>query len=139
MPATIPIGTANRAARPIKMSVPAMALAMPPPASPTGFGMCVKNSRVSAGRPCLSTKNRMNPSGTSASATDRAQKATTAPERTRRRREVVIISGCRGRRRARHPLQARRADPPDENPRQGVDDDGHQEQNEADLDQRVQV
>jgi hypothetical protein len=33
------------------MSVPTMALAMPPPVSPTGFGICVKKSTFSAWMP----------------------------------------------------------------------------------------
>ena len=34
------------------ISVPTMALAMPPPGSPTGFGICVKKSQFSAWTPC---------------------------------------------------------------------------------------
>jgi len=52
----IPTGTASAPARPSRISVPIIALAMPPPASPTGFGMLVKNSQLRAGRPRLSTK-----------------------------------------------------------------------------------
>ena len=61
---------------------------MPPPGSPTGFGMCVKKSRLTARMPWLTTKNRMKASGTSAIRTDSAQKPTNADDsslRTRRR------------------------------------------------------
>ena len=37
------------------ISVPTMALAMPPPISPTGFGICVKKSRFSDWIPWLTT------------------------------------------------------------------------------------
>ncbi len=47
MPLITPIGTAITAASPASISVPTTALAMPPPASPTGVGMCVKNATFS--------------------------------------------------------------------------------------------
>ena len=46
-PLRIPIGTANSDPRPERISVPTMAFAMPPPASPTGVGMCVKKATFS--------------------------------------------------------------------------------------------
>jgi len=53
-----------------------MALAMPPPASPTGFGICVKKSTFSAWMPSLTTKKKMKARGTSATAIDSPQKPT---------------------------------------------------------------
>src|SRR3954453_23167145 len=55
MPQRQPTGTANAAAIPMRISVPAMALAMPPPLSPTGFGIFVKKSKFSAPNPSLTT------------------------------------------------------------------------------------
>ena len=75
MPLMMPTGIASSEPSPVRISVPTMALAMPPPGSPTGSGMCVKKSRLSAWMPWLTTKNRMNASGTSASSTDSAQNA----------------------------------------------------------------
>ncbi len=49
-------------------------------ASPTGRGMFVKNSRLSAWTPWLTTKNRMKASGTSAISTDSAQAPTKAAD-----------------------------------------------------------
>ena len=54
----MPIGTANSDPSPVKISVPTMALAMPPPVSPTGFGIFVKKSRLSDEMPWLTTKNK---------------------------------------------------------------------------------
>ena len=44
-PPSTPMGTPNTAACPSKINVPTMALAMPPPVSPTGFGNWVKKAR----------------------------------------------------------------------------------------------
>ncbi len=49
----MPIGTAINDPRPVRISVPTIALAMPPPGSPTGFGMCRKKSRFSDWTPSL--------------------------------------------------------------------------------------
>ena len=54
-PVMQPIGTAKSAAIPMRISVPTIALAMPPPTSPTGFGMCVKKARFSAPIPSFTT------------------------------------------------------------------------------------
>ena len=43
MPLMTPMGMANTAPMPVTISEPTMAFAMPPPCSPTGTGMCVKN------------------------------------------------------------------------------------------------
>jgi hypothetical protein len=51
-----------------------MALAIPPPVSPTGFGSSVKKAQLSAGTPCFSTKNRMKASGMSAITTESAHR-----------------------------------------------------------------
>ena len=58
------------------MSEPTIELAMPPPSSPVGAGMCVKKAMFSDCTPWLTTKKRTNASGTSASSTDAAQNAT---------------------------------------------------------------
>src|ERR1043165_4441234 len=55
MPAMQPTGTANSAAMPMRISVPTMALAMPPPISPSGLGVWMKNARFSELRPSLMT------------------------------------------------------------------------------------
>ena len=47
--------TPNRAARPSNSKVPTMALAIPPPASPTGFGSLVKKSQFTAPIPDFKT------------------------------------------------------------------------------------
>src|SRR5712692_3950303 len=140
IPATIPTGTARSAARPIRISVPTMAFAMPPPVSPTGFGMCVKKSQVRAGSPCLTTKKRMNPRGRSASRTERPLKPTTIPD-TMRRRAALRVTGspCRDGGGAGDPRRTLGADAPDQEAREGVDDDRDQEQHETDLDQGVEV
>ena len=46
MPAPIPNGTPITLAMPRMNIDPTMALAMPPPASPTGFGVCVRKAQL---------------------------------------------------------------------------------------------
>ena len=46
MPAPIPSGTPMRLAMPRITMDPTMAFAMPPPGSPTGFGVCVRNAQL---------------------------------------------------------------------------------------------
>ena len=72
----MPVGMAKSAPSPTMISVPTMALAMPPPVSPTGFGIWVKKSTLSARTPSLTTKKKMKASGTSATAIDSPQKPT---------------------------------------------------------------
>ena len=52
-PPSTPMGTPSTAACPSKMNVPTMALAMPPPVSPTGFGNWVKKARFIELKPSL--------------------------------------------------------------------------------------
>ncbi len=54
-PAITPTGTANAEATPMRISVPTIALAIPPPVSPTGFGIFVKKSQLSDENPLWST------------------------------------------------------------------------------------
>ena len=76
----MPMGIANSEPSPVTISVPTMALAIPPPDSPTGFGIFVKKSQFSAWTPSLMTKNSTNASGTSAISTESAQKPTNADD-----------------------------------------------------------
>ena len=55
MPLIIPTGIASTAPSPVTMSEPTIALAMPPPVSPTGLGICVKKLRLSDVMPCVTT------------------------------------------------------------------------------------
>src|SRR5262245_14189532 len=112
-----------------------MAFAMPPPISPTGFGIWVKKSKLTAPSPWRATKKSRNPSGASASPTERIEKATTSRE-TRRRRHRPRGTGpgpLTASRRLRHGGRAPRdaalrGGAPDEEPRQHVDHDGDDEQ-----------
>ena len=52
-PPSTPMGTPSTAACPSKMNVPTMALAMPPPVSPTGFGNWVKKAQFIELKPCF--------------------------------------------------------------------------------------
>ena len=55
IPQMQPMGTARNDAMAISTTVPKIALAMPPPTSPTGLGICVKNAQFSDPAPCLIT------------------------------------------------------------------------------------
>ncbi len=50
-----PTGIAPSDAIPMRMRVPTIAFAMPPPGSPTGFGIFVKKSQLREEKPCLRT------------------------------------------------------------------------------------
>ena len=52
-PPRTPTGTPMTAACASRMNVPAMALPMPPPGSPTGLGSCVKKARLIELKPSL--------------------------------------------------------------------------------------
>ncbi len=52
-PPSTPTGTPTTAACASRTNVPTMALAMPPPASPTGLGTWVKNARLIELNPCF--------------------------------------------------------------------------------------
>ena len=67
-----------------------MALAMPPPGSPTGVGMCVKKSSVSACTPRVTAKKRMKASGTSANSTAMPQSAVMTKETPLRTRGLLM-------------------------------------------------
>ncbi len=54
-PAVTPIGIAKIAPSPVTMSDPTMPFAMPPPVSPGGTGICVKNVQLIDESPCFST------------------------------------------------------------------------------------
>ncbi len=52
IPASEPMGTPIKTARRRTLPLPTMALAMPPPVSPDGFGSWVKNAQLSDLAPC---------------------------------------------------------------------------------------
>jgi hypothetical protein len=56
MPPRIPSGTPTRLAIPRSSIVPTMALAIPPPVSPVGFGSWVKKFQSSELHPCTTRK-----------------------------------------------------------------------------------
>ncbi len=62
-PVPTPMGTAKKAPRPTSIKVPTIALAMPPPGSPTGLGMSVKKEIESAGTPLAIRCHTMSASG----------------------------------------------------------------------------
>src|SRR5258708_35911297 len=64
-PEPIPIGTPIRLARPISSSVPTIALTIPPPFSPTGAGIWVKNARLRLEAPLAERDARIMDSGIS--------------------------------------------------------------------------
>src|SRR5437868_14929816 len=81
-PLMTPIGIAISDPNEVTRRVPTIALAMPPPGSPTGLGIWVKKPTFSDWMPWLTTKNSTNASGTRAMSTDRPQNATNSEETT---------------------------------------------------------
>ncbi len=84
MPLMTPTGIAKAAPNPIRISVPTIAFAMPPPDSPTGAGMLKKKARFSERMPCVMTRNRIRASGTSAIRTANAHRLVITFEMIRR-------------------------------------------------------
>src|SRR5829696_2645563 len=124
----MPIGIAISDPSPVRMRVPTIEFAIPPPASPTGAGMCVKNSMFSARMPWDTTKNKIIASGINASRTAPAQNATNSDD-SALRLIIALHLGCRFRsrhlHRSRTPCHA-----PDQQSRQTVhnqrDDEEHE-------------
>src|SRR5205085_1944124 len=136
----MPTGTASSAARPMRMPVPTIAFAIPPPVSPTGFGIWVKKARSRAGTPRTNTKNSTMARGTSATRTAAAQSPLITFETSLRMRyRRAKSSGGKGHPRCRRPQAAAGGHAPDEQARDGVDGHGDHEQDEPDLHERVQV
>ena len=116
MPLMTPTGTANTAPSAVTISVPAIALAMPPPGSPTGVGMCVKKSSVSDCTPRVTAKNRMKPSGSSANSTAVPQSAVITKETPARTRGLLmrVAPAAASRRSPARAPATLPADPPDQ-------------------------
>src|SRR4029453_10144236 len=74
---------------PIMMRLPTMALATPPPGSPTGLGRCVKKSRLSAEDPLMRRKAKIRSSGQTTTRAERNVRTLTASLFHRRTRGVT--------------------------------------------------
>ena len=70
-PLKMPTGMARAPPWPTSISVPTIALAMPPPGSPTGFGIFVKKSPVQRLEPLPDDQPETSTSGISAMTTER--------------------------------------------------------------------
>ena len=66
-------------ANPTRTKVPTMALAMPPPASPTGLGRCTRNPQSSEAAPWRRTFKRISASGMMTMSAQAQQQAETNP------------------------------------------------------------
>src|SRR5262245_39417192 len=121
------------------MSVPTMALAMPPPVSPTGLGMWRKKSRLSPENPRESRWYTIRPSGSTTSATESPQAPRArAFEARRMGLGPRAISGAAGSRRAGD-IAPPAGRPVHEHAGAGIEHQGDREQHQRDLEQRRQV
>ena len=120
---------------------PTIALAIPPPASPTGFGVCVRNAQLIEPTPRYTRYVNIANNGSST----RKTVSMAAPVMTwsvmRRRKAIggtvrsAVLSPVSG-------MGARRlaaGNCPDQQSRQGVHDNCHHEQSQADFDERREV
>src|SRR3989442_552502 len=138
-PAPTPTGTATRVAIPTSNPVPTMALAMPPPGSPTGLGRFRKNSGESPLNPRRTRCQVMNASGTITIAAARWQ-ASVAPRSTARRLgEGPCARGGAWDLGGTGDVTTPSGGSDHEEPCTGVHDQRGREQHERDLDQRRQV
>ena len=96
-PAPMPIGRPKPDAARIRTSVPTIALAMPPPSSPGGLGICVKNATLSDDAPTRTRCPRMKISGSVAATAARNVTPTMTTLTTRRRVSVVFVRSAAAR------------------------------------------
>src|SRR5271157_3380146 len=134
MPAPTPSGTPMTLAKPRMKTDPTIAFAIPPPASPTGFGVWVRKAQLIDPTPRKTRYANIANNGTST----RMTVSTATPVITwlviRRRKEIggtvcaeIFLSGIGPRRLAA-------SDRPDQQSGQSVDRDGYQEKGQTNLD-----
>src|ERR1017187_8635360 len=137
MPEPMPRGTPMTLATARMIPVPTMALAMPPPTSPGGLGVCVRNAQLTEPIPLMTRYAKMASSGTSTRMAAATANVVAPALVTRRTKptccgvDCADISGT-------HP-RSPAGDAPHQQPGQCVDDEGHDKQRQPDLDQRAQV
>src|SRR3989442_4679387 len=127
----MPSGSPSRHASPSRISVPAMAFALPPPGSPPGFGRWEKNSTSPAVEPCHSRTPRIRTRGRT---TMPAALAVTAP--------ITALTRCRLRVLLTRSFPHRHlaaGDAPHQEPGEGVDGEREDEQEQPDLDERPEI
>src|SRR5580693_6850184 len=141
MPAPIPIGTPIRLAINRIKAEPAMALAIPPPASPTGFGVCVRKAQLMDPMPLYTRYPKIAPSGSKTRITAPTARPVTRLLSPRRHRltgaEATVVAGVRvsdiG------PRRGSAGNRPDQKLGQNIHDNRDDEQCQAYLDQSAQV
>src|SRR5215469_12025044 len=138
MPAPIPRGTPMILAKPRIKIEPPIAFAIPPPASPTGFGVCVRNAQFSAPAPLYRRYPKMATRGSN-TRTTAPPAATVASASTVRRRmltkEMPAFSPESDIAPRRSPTRYR----PHQQLGENVHDDRHQKQRQSNLYQRTQI
>src|SRR5215471_3044435 len=142
-PAPIPMGTPTRLAIARIKAVPAIALAIPPPTSPTGLGVWVRKAQLMEPTPLYNRYPKMAHSGASTTITDPAAANVANPFTARRYqligaapKESTLTAGFAL---AIGPRRCATSYCPDQNLRQDIDDDGHDEQRQSHLHQRAQI
>src|SRR5690348_11222005 len=133
MPEPIPRGTPMMLARPSSMIEPTMALAMPPPSSPIGLGICVKNAQFSSPKPRKSTVPRIRKSGTVTTRAASVIEPSASQLESLRRKETVRKGLGKG------PRRHSPSDRPDQQASQGIHNEGDNEQDQRHFHQRAQI
>src|SRR5450756_351256 len=131
MPAPTPTGTPITEASPSRISVPTIALPMPPPVSPTGLGRLVKNSGFSAEPPWINTYPKtLNKKPRATSVLSMASPSMTPLVSLRSRWLFFAISSpsCRA-----------IGHTPHKQPRKGVEEQCHTKEHQTNLDESRQV
>src|ERR1019366_7122066 len=137
MPEPMPRGTPMTLATARMIPVPTIALAMPPPTSPGGFGVWVRNAQLTEPIPLMTRYAKMASSGTST----RMAAATAnvvAPALVRRRTRPTCCGVDGADELGTHP-RSPAGDAPHQQPGQGVYDERHDKQRQPDLHQRAQI
>src|SRR5579875_559294 len=123
-----PTGTPKTIASSSSFALPTIALAMPPPVSPTGAGSLVKKSQLRLRAPWTNRYPRMNSRVPAANSVQNAVSVSIAAFTAFRRSRFQDI--------LRAPLAGRGKH---QQPRRGVDRHGQSEQNQSEFDQRALI
>src|SRR5208283_4256365 len=137
MPEPMPNGSPIRLATAKISPVPTIAFAIPPPTSPGGFGVWVRKARFTEPIPLITRYTKMASSGTSTSTT--ASTANTVAPWLMMRRPRLTSCGAEGDTELGTHPRSPPGDAPDQQPRQRVDDESHNEKSQPDLHQGAEI
>src|SRR5271166_6594963 len=137
MPEPIPRGSPITLATARITPVPTIPFAMPPPASPGGFGVLVRKSMLTEPIPLITRYTKMASKGTSTRTAAETANAV-APWLVMRRQRLTSCGAAGDTELGTYPRSSA-GDAPDQQPRQGVDDESHDEKRQPYFHQGAEI